>query len=162
MNTTLIKAVLVGSLTLMLSAQSCNDSKSSSASKPSSIQKAGKTMSFKEPVFTMHIGRLSAKDEGNVRKTCILKGDHQAISKNLVEIAKQLASAKAEGMEEALHFAPQIPSTEIIGHLYTPDKSGNMVKEDVLLLQDYSKIQTRKGGDAKQLIDLVNKTCSNQ
>lgn len=160
MNKPLIQALLVSSFTLLFAAQSCDESKSTA--KTSSIEKAGKSMSFKEPVFTMHIGRLSQKDDGNVRKTCILKGDNKAISANLVEIAKQLASAKAQGFEEAVHFAPQIPSTEIIGHIYTPDSSGTMVKEDVLLLQDYSKIQTRKGGDAKQLIDLVNKTCSSQ
>lgn len=160
MSKTLLQGLVISSFTLLLAAQSCNESKTTSTT--SSIQKAEKSMSFNEPVFTMHIGRLSQKDEGNVRKTCILKGDNKAISANLVEIAKQLASAKTQGMEEALHFAPQIPSTEIIGHLYTPDSNGKMVKEDVLLLQDYSKIQTRKGGDAKQLIDLVNKTCSSQ
>lgn len=160
MKTSLIKAAVISAITLLISAQSCDDSKT--PSKTSSIEKAGKTMSFKEPVFTMHTGRLSQKDEGNIRKTCIIKGDNKAISANLVELAKQLASAKTQGMEEAVHFAPQIPSVEIIGHLYTPDKSGNMVKEDVLLLQDYSKIQTRKGADAKSLIDLVNKTCSDK
>lgn len=160
MKTPLIKAVLVAAITLLISAQSCDESKKTA--KTSSIEKAGQSMSFKEPVFTMQTGRLSQNDEGNVRKTCIIKGDNKAISANLVEIAKQLASAKTQGMEEAVHFAPQIPSVEIIGHLYTPDKSGKLVKEDVLLFQDYSKIQTRKGTDAKQLIDLVNKTCSGQ
>lgn len=160
MKSPLIQALLISSFALLFSAQSCDESKTTS--KTTSIEKAGKSMSFKEPVFTMHIGRLSQKDDGNVRKTCILKGDNKALTANLVEIAKQLASAKAQGFEEAVHFAPQIPSTEIIGHLYTPDAKGNMVKEDVLLLQDYSKIQTRKGGDAKALIDLVNKTCSEQ
>lgn len=153
----LIHAILLTSVTLLVGYGSCDENTAARSN-----LKSGGEMNFDEPIFTKTLGRLSVKEKGNKEKTCILKGDHRAIVNNLAEITKQLNAAKTQPIAEAVHFRAEVPSIEIYGHLYVPDDQGNLVKEDVLLLEDYSKLRTRDGDDAKHLVDLVNKTCSQQ
>lgn len=151
------RTFLASSLILLVGYGSCEEDSTSSNTKST-----GKEMVFDKPVFTKSLGRLSMKDPGNRTKECVLKGDHNSIASKLGEISKLLATAKTKPLHEAFHFKPEVPSIEIYGYLYNTDSSGNIVKEDVLLFQDYETVKTRSGDEAGQLINLVNKVCSGQ
>jgi hypothetical protein len=78
-----------------------------------------------------------------------------------VDVQALITEAAGEPLTKALHFRAEVPSKEItaIKVVHTKGPSPRPTLTPVLLLRDYSEMQTRAGKAAQELIELTQKLC---